>query len=1178
MFIYLNKKIAIPNGIKLRCCQWNADQGWIACGGESGLLKVLKLESTGKGKERGIAGSSNLTMNQTLEGHQEAVVCAAWNEVYKKLTTSDQNGLIIVWMLHRGMWFEEMINNRNKSMVKDMKWTADGMKICIVYEDGAVIVGSVDGNRLWGKELKMQLQFVEWSPTGKQILFGTPQGELHIYDQMGNYVNKVPLFSDDPTAKIAGLMWYNMVEGLVDPQAPTLAIGFDNGRVQMMVSEDDEKPILIDTGLRTPQDKPGLYGMPVLWNSNGSVLAVSGVSTKKGPDGVKEVSQVQFYDHCGHHLRTLKVPGSGISGLAWEGGGLRIALAVESFIYFANIRPDYKWGYFGHTLAYAFNKHDRTDHCVVFFDTQTGQKHVKYVKKLMAVKGAGEYCVLATRTDDPGVFILILCNAIGAPVDSKYINIEPQNLFMTETHVVAASGDVICVWQYSSRVSKLTSIDSASDSVSLRKKDGKELVWHVDESPSNGTGGLDSNKNAHKNTRMTEDPISCVAASATMLLVGRESGMVQRYSLPHIALEHRYKLQCCPHQMAVNCDSTRFSVIDLNGVMTMFDLEAGKGREENDMGLPPGELVQGFERRDAWDMLWAEDNPELIAMMEKSRMYVFRGVSPEEPVLSSCYLCKFRDLTINTVLMDEIMAFPESPDLDFMVDFETKSLRDTRDIIGKVGLADASQFVEENAHPRLWGLLSEAALERLELMTAEKAFVKTGDYQGIQLVKRLSQYGDKKKQRAEVEVYFKRFDEAERIYRDMDRLDLAVDMRAKLGDWFTVKDMLLAQGAGDDDSMLANAHSSLGDYYFDRQLWGKALPWYIKANAVTKLVDCMYNLEDYDGLVDLVSHPEKQLPEHSPLLLSVGDKLASVGLAEQAVEAFVRGGDAKQAIDCCVLLNQWDQAISLAEQHDFPQIEGLLTKYASHLLEDGRKMEAIELYRKAGRHPLAAKHLAEIAHECVRTRANPMRARRLFVLAALEVEKFRAKTLNVQVGANTATTVGGKTVAGRTAAGGGGTVRNTNMTMATLDGLMQGDAAADDNKILNNAWRGVEAMELYIKAHEKLYAGQVDAAMKFAQPLEGYDDILDPVDIFSLIALTGFHNQMYGVCSNAFMRLEQLPDIPQERREQYQDLAFKIFTKFKPKNPAIGLDQQTKDVVTPEYLRDLRKAYIKKCI
>ena len=51
-----------------------------------------------------------------------------------------------------------MINNRNKSVVRDMQWNSDGQKICIVYEDGAVIVGGVEGNRLWGKELKIPLQ------------------------------------------------------------------------------------------------------------------------------------------------------------------------------------------------------------------------------------------------------------------------------------------------------------------------------------------------------------------------------------------------------------------------------------------------------------------------------------------------------------------------------------------------------------------------------------------------------------------------------------------------------------------------------------------------------------------------------------------------------------------------------------------------------------------------------------------------------------------------------------------------------------------------------------------------------------------------------------------------------------------------------------------------------------
>ncbi len=52
-----------------------------------------------------------------------------------------------------------------------------------------------------------------------------------------------------------------------------------------------------------------------------------------------------------------------------------------------------------------------------------------------------------------------------------------------------------------------------------------------------------------------------------------------------------------------------------------------------------------------------------------------------------------------------------------------------------------------------------------------------------------------------------------------------------------------------------------------------------------------------------------------------------------------------------------------------------------------------------------------------------------------------------------------------------------------LDGLMQGDAAASDNKILDRAWRGVEATELLIATHELLYAGEakIDAAMKHAQ-------------------------------------------------------------------------------------------------
>ena len=171
----------MPNNTMLNVVGWNQEKGYLAAGGDQGLLKVLKLES-GKGQ-----GGGNLSMNQNLQGHQGNVMVLQWNDQYQKLTSSDEQGLIIVWMLHKQHWFEEMINNRNKSVVTDMRWTPNGEKIGIVYEDGQVIVGSVEGTRLWGKELKIQLKLIEWSPDSRTILFGTPEGAVNVYDYVGNF-------------------------------------------------------------------------------------------------------------------------------------------------------------------------------------------------------------------------------------------------------------------------------------------------------------------------------------------------------------------------------------------------------------------------------------------------------------------------------------------------------------------------------------------------------------------------------------------------------------------------------------------------------------------------------------------------------------------------------------------------------------------------------------------------------------------------------------------------------------------------------------------------------------------------------------------------------------------------------------------------------------------------------
>uniref|UniRef100_A0AAQ4R3S5 WD repeat domain 35 n=1 Tax=Gasterosteus aculeatus aculeatus TaxID=481459 RepID=A0AAQ4R3S5_GASAC len=841
MFIYLSKKIAIPNNIHLKCVSWNKDQGFIACGGDDGLLKVLKLETqTDDAKLKGLAAPSNLSMNQTLEGHSGAVQVVTWNEQYEKLTTSDQNGLIIVWMLYKGAWYEEMINNRNKSVVRSMSWNAGGQKICIVYEDGAVIVGSVDGNRIWGKELKgNQLAHVAWSPESKILLFGMANGEVHIYDNQGNFIMKMTiscLTNVNGAISIAGIHWYAGTGGYVEPDCPCLAICFDNGRCQVMRYENDENPVCIDTLMNV---------VSIQWNHCGSALAVAG--SLRSSNLEKEVNVVQFYTPFGEHLRTLKVPGKQMTGVGWEGGGLRIGLAVDSYIYFANIRPDYKWGYCCSTVVYAYTKPERQEYCVVFWDTKNNEKFVKYVKSLMSITTSGDFCILASKTDS-------LPNELFSHLS---IRSDPLFVTMTKTHVIAASKEAFYLWQY--RVAKkLTALEI--NQVTRTKKEGRERVYHIDSNPS---AVSDSTPDYAKAFTATRDPICCITATDKTLVVGRESGTIHRYSLPNVVLIQKHTLNNRAFHLSFNCNSSRLAIIDIAGMLTLLDMEVRASADYSSGNQASAGDPSKFERKDVWDMKWAHDNPDLFAMMEKTRMYVFRNLDPEEPIQTSGYICSFEDLEIKSVLLDEIMKDPERPNKDNLINFEIRSLRDSRALIEKVGIEDATQFIEDNPHPRLWRLLAEAALQKLDLKTAEQAFVRCKDYQGIEFVKRLGNLQSEPMKQAEVAAYFSGFEEAERMYLDMDRRDLAISLRIKLGDWFRVL-QLLKTGSGDcDDTLLEQAYNGIGDYFADRQKWFNAVQYYVQGRNQERLAECYYMLEDYHGLEKLTA----VLPENHQLLL-----------------------------------------------------------------------------------------------------------------------------------------------------------------------------------------------------------------------------------------------------------------------------------------------------------------------
>jgi len=62
-------------------------------------------------------------------------------------------------------------------------------------------------------------------------------------------------------------------------------------------------------------------------------------------------------------------------------------------------------------------------------------------------------------------------------------------------------------------------------------------------------------------------------------------------------------------------------------------------------------------------------------------------------------------------------------------------------------------------------------------------------------------------------------------------------------------------------------------------------------------------------------------------------------------------------------MNKWNLAVELAEKNNYQQIEGLVNKYSTVLIEKNKKMDLIELYRKAHKHTEAAKILIKIAED-----------------------------------------------------------------------------------------------------------------------------------------------------------------------------------------------------------------------
>ena len=435
-----------------------------------------------------------------------------------------------------------------------------------------------------------------------------------------------------------------------------------------------------------------------------------------------------------------------------------------------------------------------------------------------------------------------------------------------------------------------------------------------------------------------------------------------------------------------------------------------------------------------------------------------------------------------------------------------RELKEVKKLILKQGYKAAFSVVELSAPHSVWKLLAEAALKGLDFEAAETAFVRCRNYPAIKFCERVSKLQSDGVKRAEVHAFFGEYDAAEKVLLDIDRRDLAIDLRKTMCHYSQVLD-LMREGLT-DDMELKRIKTLVGDYYSHRMDHETASRYYF--DDIGKLFNSYLAIEDFNSMKKLIDRTNDV-----QMLMSFASVFESVGMCQEAVEAFVKSGHTKEAVRCCVSLNEWKTALS----QDNDITDSLLTGYAGHLLQEGKLFDVVQLYKKANRLQDASHMLIKIIqdHHVTKSVSSASIMKQFYCLIGI----LHSQSKNVH--------------------------------HRSLTSLLREDESllSLDLRVHDNPWKGCEAFHFYLLAHQLFYGKKrnmsVDDAMKTALRLMDYEDFLDQEDIYSLIALTSCANKNLAIASRAFIKLETLESIPEDRRIQYLELSTDLFSKHVPK-------------------------------
>lgn len=227
-----------------------------------------------------------------------------------------------------------------------------------------------------------------------------------------------------------------------------------------------------------------------------------------------------------------------------------------------------------------------------------------------------------------------------------------------------------------------------------------------------------------KQSTKEQEYLTAFCCGLSKVCIGTNTNNLLLFTFPDFNPICKLVLKACARSLRMNCVETSVAIIGDNGLLSIVDLLTScQSVSKHKTPIVREVIAQGV-----WNAMWSKEESNVLAVMEKTQLTILRDLQVEERYPSSSYLCRFSNLEVETLDIEEIIRKKDRFSFELfktLKKYKTKQLKVVEELLGDSKFVEAWTSAEQSSSEILWNMIGEAGLLRQEFAFAEKAFLKS---------------------------------------------------------------------------------------------------------------------------------------------------------------------------------------------------------------------------------------------------------------------------------------------------------------------------------------------------------------------------------------------------------------------------------------------------------------------